>query len=789
MNTKKYMQTDGAWSELGYPKKPCTIGNSGCGEVSIANVIIEMKQYENYTPKTIQPYCKQFAEARCNGTYHSGIPTMMKHYGLTEVKEHATMDSLWKELAKGDRVAIYLMGSSPGGSKGVHWTGSGHFVCSVDYRYKNNDHQVYIKDSYSNSKDRNGWLGYNTHLRGVVSAVWSGKLNGAKPSPTPTPTPSPTPTKIKLTVDGIGGTQTIKRMQQFFKVAQDGVISGQNKNLKTLYPSLTAVQFGKGGSATVKALQKWLGVTADGIIGKQTTKAWQKKLVALGYFPKNETIDGIFGVNSMKKWQECLNNDGKKKGGTPDPKPAPTPTKDKYKVIDVSVWQGDIDWKKVKADGVVGAIIRYADGDTLDSKFAYNMKNAKANGIHIGSYIFSRAKTKAQAEEEATRLFNACKKYSPDLPLYIDLEAKGLEKYADTVAQAFLNKIKALGGKGGVYANLNWWNNYLTKTAKGSFAMWLAQYNDKMTYKPASAVGMWQYSSSGSVKGISGRVDMNWLYQKYWEEKPTPKPDEKKGYQGTFPSITLTKTNAKVKADACEWATKIAKNNDFHYGSNEHAYHNGCYYCGTNKKFKKGHGMKMWESTCCCNPFVGAAWAHGGGDATALKMCKDCDSWGFSKKEGYEKSPLFNKLGHPAKSKLKAGDVLCADSHVVLYIGDGKIAEAATRDDNVIGSKKWNDSIRVTTLTDARYKGLPRAYRYNGKVNCERVLSYGELSDRVADLQRFLIWYGYKISVTRFFNTATLEAVKDFQEKELGKGQGDGLVGQKTIDAMKKVKK
>lgn len=262
----------------------------------------------------------------------------------------------------------------------------------------------------------------------------------------------------------------------------------------------------------------------------------------------------------------------------------------------------------------------------------------------------------------------------------------------------------------------------------------------------------------------------------------------KQSYQGTFPSMTLKKTNAQVKADACEWASRVAKNNNFHYGSNEHAYHNGCYYCGT-QHMKMNHGIKMPEYTYCCNPFVGAAWAHGGGDATAYKMCRNCDSWGFSKNEGYEKSSLFDKLGHPAKSKLKAGDVLCADSHVVLYIGDGKIAEAATRDDNVIKSAKWNDSIRITTLTDSRYKGLPRAYRYNGKVNCDRVISHGEYSYRVTDLQKYLKWYGFDIGITGYFNEATLKAVIEFQEKELGKGQGDGIVGQKTIDAMKKVKK
>ena len=307
----------------------------------------------------------------------------------------------------------------------------------------------------------------------------------------------------KLDADGIGGTCTVRAMQRFFGTPQDGVISGQNKAQSKYYPALKAVEYGKGGSPCVKNLQKWVGTTQDGIIGEKTVKAWQKKI--------GVASDGIFGANSMRAWQEYLNEH--------DKAVYPTPSVDYYKVIDVSDWQGQIDWKKVKADGVVGAIIRYGDGNVLDKRFDENMKNAKAAGLHIGSYIFSRAKTIAEAETEATRLFNACKPYAPDMPLYIDLEEASLAKYANVVAQAFLVKMKALGGRGGVYANLNWWNNYLADTAKNysSNPFWIAQYNSTMDYKPASAMGMWQYSSSGKVGGINGKVDMDECYVAYWD--------------------------------------------------------------------------------------------------------------------------------------------------------------------------------------------------------------------------------------------------------------------------------
>lgn len=335
-------------------------------------------------------------------------------------------------------------------------------------------------------------------------------------------------TELPLVVDGRGGGLTVIALQRFLGKFEDGVISGQLAANQKYRKALTAVENGGGGSATVKALQKWLGMPAngrDGLWGHDTSLALQKRLVAEGFDVGSDGCDAFFGANSMKALQRFLNwkvykVDPPKPTATTTPTTTPTVKASKYKVIDVSDWQGKIDWAKVKAAGVIGAIIRYADDDILDSRFAENMKNAKAAGLHIGSYIYSRAKTKAQAEKDAERLFNACKPYGCDLPLYIDLEQKGLEKYADTVAIAFLTKLDKLGcKKRGVYANLNWWNNYLKKTKSDyrSNAFWVAQWeSSKCDFKPAADVGMWQYSSSGSVNGIKGRVDMDWLYIDYW---------------------------------------------------------------------------------------------------------------------------------------------------------------------------------------------------------------------------------------------------------------------------------
>ena len=270
MNKSNFKQYDTRWASMGYPKKPYFIKNCGCGEVSIANCIIEMDKYKNETPKTIQPYCVQYAAPNGNGTYFSGIPKMMEHYGMTEVQEHQTMDALWAELKKGNRVAIYLMGSRPGGSKNVHWTSSGHFVASVGYKYENGDHWVYMKDSNSTSTDRNGWISYKGNLRGDVSRVWSGKLNGRLYGQAYYPTTPYTGTLPSGTVKNGSTGNDVKAVQTFLNwcinagLAVDGIAGAYTTQ------AIKDFQSQYGGT---------YGIAVDGVFGNASLKA-AKQIVA-----------------------------------------------------------------------------------------------------------------------------------------------------------------------------------------------------------------------------------------------------------------------------------------------------------------------------------------------------------------------------------------------------------------------------------------------------------------------------------------------------------------------------
>lgn len=288
----KFMQTDGRWGGLGYPRAPYYIRNCGCGECAIANIIVESVEYRNATPKTIQPYCKQFADPNGNGTYWSGIPEMMKHYGLTEVMEHGTMKPLWNELEKGSRVAVFLMGSRPGGTKRVHWTSSGHFVCATDYKYENGKHYVFIKDSYSNSSLRNGWITYEENMAGDVLKVWSGKIKMKEPYTGGLP--------IGLVTKGATGTD-VKHIQKF---------------LNWYYGKKVISVDGVCGDITTNLIKKWEkenGIKADGVFGPLCKKKAEE--IIKKYSPSSKKSN--FYSQSVIIGEARCNEMGTLSGGKP----------------------------------------------------------------------------------------------------------------------------------------------------------------------------------------------------------------------------------------------------------------------------------------------------------------------------------------------------------------------------------------------------------------------------------------------------------------------------------------
>lgn len=190
--------------------------------------------------------------------------------------------------------------------------------------------------------------------------------------------------------------------------------------------------------------------------------------------------------------------------------------------IDVSSWQGDIDFKKVKEAGVEFVIIRV--GGTrgtrgeyfVDSKFKQNIEGAKANGLEVGLYFYSYADSDEHAKKDAEWLIEQIKDYDIDLPIAFDWEEwSSFNEYSlsfyelSKMSDVFLGTLEQSGYKGMLYSSKNYLE-YIWFPTK--YDTWLAHYTNETNYKGDYI--MWQMSSSGKVDGIKGNVDIDVMYLK-----------------------------------------------------------------------------------------------------------------------------------------------------------------------------------------------------------------------------------------------------------------------------------
>ena len=200
------------------------------------------------------------------------------------------------------------------------------------------------------------------------------------------------------------------------------------------------------------------------------------------------------------------------------------PTVRTFAGIDVSVFQGDIDWNKVKADGIDFVMIRagfrgYGESGKLneDARFRENCQNALAAGLNVGVYFFSQAITQAEAAEEAYFVLDIIKEYNITYPVAYDWETIEYDSTARTrdmttqqitaCANAFCEVIENAGYETVIYFNreLGYFNYDLSKI--NNYHFWLAEYFSTPSFYYDYKI--WQYTDKGSVDGIKGAVDLN----------------------------------------------------------------------------------------------------------------------------------------------------------------------------------------------------------------------------------------------------------------------------------------
>lgn len=245
--------------------------------------------------------------------------------------------------------------------------------------------------------------------------------------------------------------------------------------------------------------------------------------------------------------------------------------------IDVSAHQGKINWSQVKESGVEFAIIRVGfRGQTEgkiyeDTYFKANVSGAVANGIKVGIYFYSTAINETEALEEAAWVVNKIAPYSITYPVVYDFEDFGRYRcsgvngdVATKNALTFLNYVKSQGYEPMMYANKN---DITNKMSRSSFSckFWLAHYTEETDYK--GSFNMWQYTSKGSVPGISGRVDMDIAYFTYGKVADAKHTHDYKTIVGKVKEATCTEEGSRTLRCSCgETKTETISKLDHKFG-------------------------------------------------------------------------------------------------------------------------------------------------------------------------------------------------------------------------------
>lgn len=195
---------------------------------------------------------------------------------------------------------------------------------------------------------------------------------------------------------------------------------------------------------------------------------------------------------------------------------------DFYKGIDVSKWQGNINWKKVSTSGIDFAMIRSSFGSTdVDIKLNRNVKGCEKYGIPYGFYHYTYARNVSEAKKEARFFLKTIRKYSPEYPVVLDIEESFYNsmsrKEVTNIITAFMEELEDAGYFAMIYSGAKFLtdNTYIDRLK--DYDIWVACWGDeeRLMSNYDYHYGMWQYSSTGRIKGIDGDVDLNYAFKNY----------------------------------------------------------------------------------------------------------------------------------------------------------------------------------------------------------------------------------------------------------------------------------
>ena len=438
------------------------------------------------------------------------------------------------------------------------------------------------------------------------------------------------------------------------------------------------------------------------------------------------------------------------------------------KVIDVSSVQGKPDWKKVAASGIEAAILRVHQKYGVDTSFQHNYKGCRDNGIMVGAYKYSYAKTATEALAEAQAVLDVINGRKLDFPVFYDLEWKyqrllGMDKIT-RIAKTFLEHIRESDYTPAIYCNMDWYNNVLDVQSL-PYDYWIASYPANDTgailerLRPSVGVG-WQYSSKGKVPGISGDVDMDVFYKDYKTKKETS---------------TMTKTEKAIQQMEA-WA----KDNSHGYDQANRWGEKGDYDCSSAV-------ITAWELAGVPVKSRGATYT--GNMRSVFLAC------GFN--------DVTKKVDLSTGAGLKRGDVLLNHvHHTAMFCGKGKEVEASINEKGTVtGGKPGDQTGREFLIRPYRNYPWNAVLRYAREKTSEKEKNYmfeiptvkkGEMGNHVLLVQEILLARGAKgkdgrpLKLDKHCDTNTVFAIKQYQKAREKVDPGicggvDGVAGPMTL--------
>ena len=473
--------------------------------------------------------------------------------------------------------------------------------------------------------------------------------------------------------------------------------------------------------------------------------------------------------------------------------------------IDVSAWQGKIDWKTVADYGMGFAILRITEaGNMIDSAFEANYKGCTANSIPVGVYKYSYAVNVSEIQYEAKKIIEVLNGRKLDYPVFLDIEDECQENLPKSLMMQMIDAFREIiikaGYQFGIYCGYSWYQYQLPDDAK-KYDCWLAAYPSQdngtmqIRLKPAAGIG-WQYSSKATIPGISGKVDRNVFYKDYTATK-----NEDKG------EAAMDKTIEKVILIAKNEEGYLEKKSNSQLDSKT-ANAGSANYTKYWRDIKPSYQGQPW-----CAAFVSWCFMEAFGQEKAKKLLKHwpyvyCPTLGnlFTRNANpkigdiviFYHNGTFTHTGivtavigdrfytiegntSGASGIIANGGGVCAKSYLNSQMPGTKFC---TPDWSIVAETASNSS--STTKPSTSTKPSTTTTKGAGYMFEPKLVKLGSEGTSVLLLQEILIARGFKgksgkaLSLSRKADENTIYALKQYQKSRNGVLVVDGECGEKT---------